>query len=257
MTLTLYKHYVVCFIFVLASLYLKHVDVALLNLNEPAYESRKQRTHHKAPCANLRLVIDRNTASNTDQKDMEEDDNMYIGHTELCINTGLVAMADVGISLGSHAHNQPLDSLITKLRRIVTERRTRTSSWRSLLSSNVIWMELSSPRSTTSRIQMKGAIPIFLHNRLQIYKNRRGTKFLNACRPNNGTDPILWLSMSTIERSRCVRWRIGWLRGGKPRVCPRCHEPKGTTRPHLIQCLNMHTRLKRHNNIEDALSWIF
>lgn len=155
------------------------------------------------------------------------------------------------------AHNQPEDSLITQLRRIITRRRTQTKSWSSLLRTNIIWSELPSPRSNTNRIQMKGAIRIFLQNRLQIYKNRRGTKLLNACRPNNGIDPILWLPMSTAERSRCVRWRIGWLPGGKPRACPRCHEQKGTTRPHLIKCINMHIRLEIHYSIEDPISWIF
>lgn len=154
------------------------------------------------------------------------------------------------------AHNQPSDSLLHQLRQIITPKRTGTSSWRSLLQNNIIWMDLPSPRSNTNRNQMKGAIRTFLHNRLQIYKARRGTKLLNACRPFNGIDPILWLPMSINERSRCVRWRIGWLPGGKPKPCPRCREQKGTVRNHLIHCLNMHARLKISNHIEDPLSWI-
>jgi hypothetical protein len=36
-------------------------------------------------------------------------------------------------------------------------------------------------------------------------------------------DSILWLPMSRAERSRCIRWRLGWLPGGKPKPCP--HHP--------------------------------
>lgn len=117
-------------------------------------------------------------------------------------------------------------------------------------------MDLPTPRSNTNRIQMKQAIRNFLHQRLQIYKSRRSTKLLNACRPYNGIDPILWIPMSSTERSRCIHWRIGWLPGGKPKTCPLCNEPKGTNKRHLIKCLRMHKRLKVQETIEDPISWI-
>ena len=37
------------------------------------------------------------------------------------------------------------------------------------------------------------------------------TKLFSACRPKIGKDPILWLPMSRTDRSRYLRWRIGWL----------------------------------------------
>ncbi|KAI7902339.1 uncharacterized protein BX663DRAFT_510784, partial [Cokeromyces recurvatus] len=33
-------------------------------------------------------------------------------------------------------------------------------------------------------------------------------------------DLILWLPMIHNERSRTIRWRLGWLPGGIPKACP-------------------------------------
>ncbi|KAG1643327.1 hypothetical protein G6F44_003950 [Rhizopus delemar] len=38
---------------------------------------------------------------------------------------------------------------------------------------------------------------------------RAHSKLLSACRSQSTIDPILWLSMISIERSRVVRWRLG------------------------------------------------
>ncbi|KAG2200495.1 hypothetical protein INT46_004264 [Mucor plumbeus] len=42
---------------------------------------------------------------------------------------------------------------------------------------------------------------------------------LASTRPTAQVDPILWLPMTCSERSRVLRWRLGWLPGGKPKEC--------------------------------------
>ncbi|EIE88943.1 hypothetical protein G6F46_001383 [Rhizopus delemar] len=62
---------------------------------------------------------------------------------------------------------------------------------------------------------------------------------LSVCRSSLCIGPFLWLPMAHIERSRCIRWRIGWLPGGKSKPCPR-YPHQRLTNPHSIHCLNMH-----------------
>ncbi|KAI7847963.1 hypothetical protein BDC45DRAFT_524753 [Circinella umbellata] len=66
----------------------------------------------------------------------------------------------------------------------------------------------------------------------------------------------MWLPMTRKERSRCIRWRIGWLPGGKPKTCMTCLSSH-FTKQHSIQCLQMHKRLKIHiSKTDDSLSYI-
>jgi hypothetical protein len=46
--------------------------------------------------------------------------------------------------------------------------------------------------------------------------------------------------MLKVDRSRLVRWRLGWLPGGKPKPC-RCGSH--LTKTHVIRCLHLHARL--------------
>ncbi|CDH60968.1 hypothetical protein RO3G_09771 [Lichtheimia corymbifera JMRC:FSU:9682] len=62
--------------------------------------------------------------------------------------------------------------------------------------------------------------------------------------------------MSKRERSRCVRWRLGWLPGGKPTKCPHCNTTNRTTREHLIQCLQVHQQLAVPPTTKDPISWM-
>ncbi|KAI9355518.1 hypothetical protein BD770DRAFT_323965, partial [Pilaira anomala] len=64
---------------------------------------------------------------------------------------------------------------------------------------------------------------------------------LSACRPKLGIDPILYLPMSLYERSRLVRWRMGWL-PARPVGCNKCSHTHASRR-HLIACLSVATRL--------------
>ncbi|KAI7859582.1 hypothetical protein BDC45DRAFT_426914, partial [Circinella umbellata] len=82
------------------------------------------------------------------------------------------------------------------------------------------------------------------------------SKTLAACRTTLGIDPIMWLPMTRKEQSRCIRWRIGWLPGGKPKTCMTCFSSHFTEK-HSIQWPQMHKRLKRHiSKTDDPLSYI-
>ncbi|KAI7858274.1 hypothetical protein BDC45DRAFT_499241 [Circinella umbellata] len=66
----------------------------------------------------------------------------------------------------------------------------------------------------------------------------------------------IWIPMSNKERSRCIRWRIGWLPGGKHKTCLTC-QSHTFTKHHAIQCLQMHRRLNLNSNrTDDPLSFI-
>ncbi|KAG1136594.1 hypothetical protein G6F37_013697 [Rhizopus arrhizus] len=61
--------------------------------------------------------------------------------------------------------------------------------------------------------------------------------------------------MSKSERSRCIRWRLGWLPGGRYKSCPR-HPDQSFTKAHTIHCLQMHRRLMMPETISDPLSFL-
>ncbi|KAG1476063.1 hypothetical protein G6F45_014077 [Rhizopus arrhizus] len=61
--------------------------------------------------------------------------------------------------------------------------------------------------------------------------------------------------MSKSERSRCIRWRLGWLPGGRYKTCPR-HPDQSFTKAHAIHCLQMHRRLMMPETISDPLSFL-
>ena len=69
-----------------------------------------------------------------------------------------------------------------------------------------------------------------------------GTKTLKACGPNLDVDPTLWIPSTKGERSRCIRWRIGWLPDGKTKTCLTC-KIVPLTKKHSTICLRMHHRL--------------
>ena len=58
-------------------------------------------------------------------------------------------------------------------------------------------------------------------------------KLIAACRPVLGVDPILFLPASRADRSRFVRWRMGWI-PGKPVPC--LCGGGSTSRSHLMVC---------------------
>ncbi|KAG1167700.1 hypothetical protein G6F36_012458 [Rhizopus arrhizus] len=95
----------------------------------------------------------------------------------------------------------------------------------------------------------------FLQQNLEIRQQCRTSKQLSHCRRSISIDPILWLPMSKSERSRCIRWRLGWLPDGKPRPCPK-HPMQQLSKNHAINCLDMHRRLFMPKTAQDPLSFL-
>jgi hypothetical protein len=95
----------------------------------------------------------------------------------------------------------------------------------------------------------------FLEDKLLQLREDPNSKLLSACRPYRTIDPILWLPMSHSERSRTIRWRLGWLPGGIPKDCP-YHPNTHFSRYHATECLQMHSRLCLPRSIEDPLSFL-
>ncbi|KAG1137527.1 hypothetical protein G6F37_011056 [Rhizopus arrhizus] len=77
----------------------------------------------------------------------------------------------------------------------------------------------------------------------------------SVCRPNLGLNPILWLPMTYAERSRVIRWRLGWLPGSIPQPCI-YHPNVMLTRSHATECLHMHRRLQMPRTEADPLSFL-
>ncbi|KAI9248565.1 hypothetical protein BDA99DRAFT_525027 [Phascolomyces articulosus] len=63
---------------------------------------------------------------------------------------------------------------------------------------------------------------LLLHQRLELSTNDNSNGLLALCRSELVLDPILWAPMTRKERSCCIRWRIGWLPGDRPKPCIRC-----------------------------------
>ncbi|KAI8967051.1 hypothetical protein BDF20DRAFT_891932, partial [Mycotypha africana] len=90
---------------------------------------------------------------------------------------------------------------------------------------------------------------------LQTQRQANNSVLLSSCRPFHGVDPTLWLPMTPVERSRVIRWRLGWLPGGVPKPC--IHHPNVMfTRKHSIICLHMHRRLQMPCTVNDPISFL-
>ncbi|KAI8991592.1 hypothetical protein BDF20DRAFT_811241, partial [Mycotypha africana] len=85
------------------------------------------------------------------------------------------------------------------------------------------------------------------------HQHRLNTTLLKQCRPFLGVDPILYLPMTAAERSRCIRWRLGWLPNGYSAACPR-HPHAPLTKTHALWYLNVYNRLCLPNTIDGPLS---
>lgn len=102
----------------------------------------------------------------------------------------------------------PEDTLITKLLPSITS--TTYSKWHPLSKSN-LWQTFEELDQPLSMSELKKAKREFVQQSFDHRRTMIKTKFLSLCRPKVAVDPILWLPMTREERSRCVRWRLGWL----------------------------------------------
>ncbi|KAG1168596.1 hypothetical protein G6F70_006051 [Rhizopus microsporus] len=117
------------------------------------------------------------------------------------------------------------------------------------------YLAFTTPEEASNTRSLKAAKRRFLQQNLEIRQRCRDSKLLSNCRRSISLDPILWLPMSKSERSRCIRWRLGWLPGGKPRPCPK-HPTQLLSKKHAISCLDMHQRLFMPETIRDPLSFL-
>ncbi|KAG1473597.1 hypothetical protein G6F56_000868 [Rhizopus delemar] len=95
----------------------------------------------------------------------------------------------------------------------------------------------------------------FLADQFQNLYNNSNSILLSSTRPTILVDPILWLPMTCSERSRVLRWRLGWLPGGKPKECV-FHLYHNWSRRHAFDCLNVLHRLYLPRSIEDPISFL-
>ncbi|KAG2207427.1 hypothetical protein INT45_012966, partial [Circinella minor] len=138
------------------------------------------------------------------------------------------------------AYDLPSDTLLHQLRPYLVT--TRDSQWNTLHKSN-LWNTLPLPCQDTDRHALKIATTQFRTTNFTNMLTKPNNICLAACRPYICIDPILWLPMTTKERSRVVRWRIGFL-PGKPVPCW-CHRDGAlTTTTHLIECFHLHAILE-------------
>ncbi|KAG1629224.1 hypothetical protein G6F44_011682 [Rhizopus delemar] len=146
----------------------------------------------------------------------------------------------------------PDDALLCRL--IPHIRHIRGHQW-FLLSKTSLWQSLPSTGEELDKHMFKTAKKRFLQQSLEKLQQSGHYKLISSCRRSVSLDPILWLPMSYAERSRCIRWRLGWLPGGKPHPCPK-HPTFKFTRKHAITCLNMHQRLYMPETITNPLSFL-
>jgi exonuclease III len=131
---------------------------------------------------------------------------------------------------------------------------SRRFQWPKLINTNAIWAHVRSsaspPLPVTINIQQwieintEYTMKHFTHFRLSnlqvLLSKVDAPVLLSACRPTIAVDPLLTLPMTTWERSRILRWKMGWL-PARPIAC-RCGHPHAS-RQHLLACLNVATRL--------------
>ncbi|KAG1077246.1 hypothetical protein G6F42_024977 [Rhizopus arrhizus] len=95
----------------------------------------------------------------------------------------------------------------------------------------------------------------YLQKSFEQRRNNANSVLLSACRGDLKMDPILWLPMTPVERSRLLRWRLGWLPGGPPKPCI-YHLFELLTRTHATESLHIHRRLYMPRPVADPLSFL-
>ena len=148
----------------------------------------------------------------------------------------------------------PDDALLTQL--LPGLEAQKRSYWSKLCNKSDIVNLLPPPYNDISGTMLKTIIRQYLVDNFENIRSApTGAKLLCACLPKLGVDPIMWIPMTNKERSRCIRWRLGWLPGGRPKPCQRCPS-QILTKKHAIHCLRMHHRLPLPSYHEDPLSHI-
>ncbi|KAG1062866.1 hypothetical protein G6F41_011222 [Rhizopus arrhizus] len=125
------------------------------------------------------------------------------------------------------------------------------------LSKTTVWQRCTASHDPDelNSSTLKAIYKTYLEDNLDTRRSTSNSVFFSVCHPNLGLDPILWLPMTYAERSRVIRWRLGWLPGGIPQPCI-YHPNVMLTRSHATECLHMHRRLQMPRTEADPLSFL-
>ena len=148
----------------------------------------------------------------------------------------------------------PDDALLTQLlpQLTITPHKTQYQQ----LKKTKLWKSLPSQTEPYDKKQLKIAINNMYDTALTNHRNGNKAKLLRACRDTRGVDPIVFLPMTYRQRSRLIRWRLGWMPNGRPDVtCNNCNNQNHLSRQHVIYCLNAHIRLKVPYVVLDPISF--
>lgn len=122
------------------------------------------------------------------------------------------------------------------------------------LSKTALWQRLPTPHDNLTIRAFRSIKQDYLQHGLRQRMHGYGSKLLSLCRPKLSIYPILWIPMTHQESSRCIRWCLGWLPGGRPRPCP-IHHFSMLTQLHAIECFRMYHRLRLPLSTPNPLSF--
>lgn len=105
------------------------------------------------------------------------------------------------------------------LLKLVSDQLGSASQIRTLLKHNDLYDSLPDDVCSWSPHQLKTYLYMTRRQRFKDIHSSTTFTFLKACRPTFGIDPVLLIPATRTERSRVLRWRFGWLAGGKPHDC--------------------------------------
>ncbi|EIE83762.1 hypothetical protein G6F46_008373 [Rhizopus delemar] len=134
----------------------------------------------------------------------------------------------------------PEDALLHHLLPLIRQPRSYSHWYK--LSKSPIWKRCSSNPESLDHRSLRSIQLEYRQDNLNRKCSMYASVLLMHCHPIISLDPVLWLPMSKSERSRCIRWRLGWLPGGRYKACPR-RPNQSFTKAHVIHCLQMHRRL--------------
>ncbi|KAG0861981.1 hypothetical protein G6F16_012882 [Rhizopus arrhizus] len=92
---------------------------------------------------------------------------------------------------------------------------------------------LDCPSDVSSSSRLASWLRRYRQDQFQSFLQSTSQVLIRACRPVLRVDPILYLPASRADRSRLIRWRMGWI-PGKPAPCS-CGLGD-TSRSHLMVC---------------------
>ncbi|KAJ8655018.1 hypothetical protein O0I10_009223 [Lichtheimia ornata] len=137
----------------------------------------------------------------------------------------LPTMQDRVTNLGAkflvRAFSLPDDALLPIMKPLISN--SHVHLWHKLTTTNTIWSHLPPPPQEADRRTLKTTIKKMRLDRfMEMRDDPHSGVMLSFLRLTLTLDPILFLPMTARERSRLLRWRMGWLPGK-----PTAYKPDG------------------------------